>query len=117
VSLQRLRFVLSQDGSATPVSVFRCDAAPLSCVPVPISLQGGSVYLSLYATGVRAAGSVTVTIGGTPVPVLYAGPQRQYVGFDQVNVLVPETLRGRGVLPIVIQAGNTVSNSVVVSIQ
>ena len=108
---------VNQDGSTTQVPVFRCDAAPLSCVPVPIALQSGSVYLSLYATGIRAAGTVTVTIGGSPVQVLYAGPQRQYVGLDQINVVVPESLRGRGVLPIVIQAGSAVSNAVVVSIE
>jgi uncharacterized protein (TIGR03437 family) len=101
----------------TPVPVFRCDTVPLSCIPIPISLQGGTVYLSLYATGIRAAETVTVTIGGVQVQVLYAGPQQQYVGLDQVNVLVPESLRGRGVLPITIQAGSATSNSVVVAIQ
>jgi uncharacterized protein (TIGR03437 family) len=108
---------VTQDGSTTPVPVFRCEAAPLSCVPVPIALQSGTVYLSLYATGIRGAGSVTVTIGGTPVQVLYAGPQRQYVGLDQINVLVPESLRGRGLLPIVIHAASMVSNAVAVSIE
>ena len=108
---------VNRDGSTTAIPVFRCNRALRNCVPVPISLQSGSVYLSLYATGIRAAATVTVTIGEMPVQVLYAGPQSQYVGLDQVNVLLPENLRGRGVLPIRIQAGSIVSNAVVVSIE
>jgi uncharacterized protein (TIGR03437 family) len=97
--------------------VFRCDTAPVSCVPLPISLQSGVVYLSLYATGVRAAASVTVDIGGTPMQVVYAGPQPQYVGLDQINVLLPVSLRGRGTLPVTVQAGGIRSNSVVIIVE
>jgi uncharacterized protein (TIGR03437 family) len=108
---------VNDDGSTAGVPVFRCDPAPLSCVPAPMSLQGGNVYLSLYATGIRAADNVRVTIGGTPVQVLYAGPQRQYVGLDQVNILLPESLRGRGTLEVAMQAGGAASNMVVIAVQ
>jgi uncharacterized protein (TIGR03437 family) len=98
------------DGTRSAVQVFRCEAG--RCEPETISLAGGRVYLSLYATGVRGAAGVAVTIGGLEAPVLYAGPQGEFVGLDQVNVAVPETLRGRGVVGVVVKAGGAVSNAV-----
>ena len=108
---------VDQNGTATAAPVFRCDSTPLSCVPVPLSLQTGSLYLSLYATGVRGASNVTVTIGGTPAQVSYAGPQPQYVGLDQVNVLVPQSLRGRGIVQVVLQAGGNTSNPATIAVE
>ena len=108
---------VNADGSTAPVPVFQCGAEPLSCVPVAISLQSGRVYLSLYATGLRAATSVTATVGGISAPVLYAGRQPQYVGLDQINVLLPESLRGRGTVPVTIQADGAASNTVLVHVQ
>ncbi len=58
-------------------------------VPEPIGLgsAGTLVYLDFYGTGFRGRSSVSnvlVTLGGVSVPVLYAGPQSQYAGLDQL---------------------------------
>jgi uncharacterized protein (TIGR03437 family) len=108
---------VNTDGTTTPVPVFQCGAEQQTCVPDAISVQSGSVYLSLYATGVRAAANVRVTVGGTSVPVLYAGRQPQYVVLDQINVLLPESLRGRGTTSVAVEADGVVSNAVTVNIQ
>lgn len=51
---------------------------------VPLRLIWGrprnKIYLEVYGTGVRAANSVTATVGGPNVPVLYAGPAPGYAG-------------------------------------
>jgi len=46
---------------------------------------------------------------------LYAGPQVQYGGVDQVNVALPGSLRGAGDVTITIIIGDQVSNTVVVN--
>ncbi len=74
----------------SPVSVFQCVAS--GCVPTPIHLSPNTpVYLILYGTGIRNRSSlanVTANIGGTNVPVLYAGVQPSFDGLDQVNLTV-----------------------------
>ena len=75
----------------SPVAVFQCSGG--SCVAAPISLGVDTpVYLTLYGTGIRNRSSVTevqVAINGNSVPVLYAGPQIQTEGLDQVNLTSP----------------------------
>ncbi|HEY7333478.1 MAG TPA: FG-GAP-like repeat-containing protein [Bryobacteraceae bacterium] len=77
-------------------------------VPAPIDLgpQGDQVYLSLFGTGLRnaPAGQVSVRINGVNATVSYAGPQGDFPGLDQVNVLVPRQLAGAGQAGIVLSA-------------
>ena len=83
----------------------------------PISLNSTSTfYLELFGTGFDSAtaNQVTVTINGQSIPVLFAGPQQQYAGLDQINVgSLPANLRGAGTVDVVVsvngQSGNTVT--------
>ncbi len=75
--------------------------------------------LSIYLTGIRNApglpGSVRVTIGGQSVGVEFAGPQPNFVGLDQINVLVPPALANAGILNLQVKIGDAVSNVVQVA--
>jgi uncharacterized protein (TIGR03437 family) len=96
----------------TPVSAFDCSLGTCTAVPIVIDSQS-TVYVSLYGTGIRgAASSTTCTVGGLPVPVTYAGPQNEYPGLDQVNISIPASLRGSGVVDVVVSSGGKASNSV-----
>jgi uncharacterized protein (TIGR03437 family) len=53
-----------------------------------------------------------VTVGGLNARVTYAGPQNQYVGLDQVNILLPHELAGRGTVDVVLTADSKPSNTV-----
>lgn len=79
------------DGSQSTEVIFRCGAAPGSCVTTPIDLGPSTdqVYLSLFGTGIRDRASlqdVTASIGGEKVDVTYAGAQPAFSGLDQVNL-------------------------------
>jgi uncharacterized protein (TIGR03437 family) len=69
--------------------------------------------VALYGTGVRGnpPGSVAVLIDGASVPVLYAGPQPEYDGLDQIIIALPLTLRGAGEVDVVVEAGGVLSNT------
>ena len=105
-------------GMQSPVPVFRCGTGQ-ACAAVPIDVGvDAPVYLSLYGTGIRGAGSgVTVMLGGTKVDAVYAGSQGEIPGLDQVNVALPLSLRGSGVIAMTVTAGGMTSNPVKIAIQ
>lgn len=111
--------VVIPTGIQSPVSVFRCDSAS-PCAPTAIDVGvDAPVYLSLYGTGIRdsAPGDLVVQIGSVQVKPAYAGPQGVVPGLDQVNVALPLSLRGSGMVSITVKAGGVTSNPVKVSIQ
>ncbi len=66
--------------------------------------DGDQLFLILYGTGLRYRNSlqgVTVKMGGVDAQVLYTGPQGALAGLDQINILVPRSLAGRGEMEIV----------------
>jgi uncharacterized protein (TIGR03437 family) len=78
------------------------------------------VYLILYGTGIRnrsLLASVTANIGGTNVPVLYAGVQPSFDGLDQVNLTLPLSLSGSGEINIVLTVDGQTANVVTINIQ
>jgi uncharacterized protein (TIGR03437 family) len=100
-------------------SVFSEQGGKIVTKPIDLGAATDQVYLILYGTGIRNAGSgeVTVNIQGLEVPVSYAGPQTQFAGLDQVNVLLPRALASTGVANIVLSAGGKTANTVYVSIK
>jgi uncharacterized protein (TIGR03437 family) len=78
---------IQSNGTRTIIPVFQCTSAR-QCALTPIDLNAnGTVYLSVYGTGFANGGSACDT--GT---VTYSGPQRQFPGLDQLNLLLPKTL-------------------------
>jgi uncharacterized protein (TIGR03437 family) len=110
---------VSASGVQTAVPVFACTSSG-QCSPTPIDLgaAGDRVFVSLYGTGIRRQpGEVTATAGGAWLPVTYAGMQSQYSGLDQVNVLLPTSLRGRGTLQISVTQSGAAANPVTISVR
>jgi uncharacterized protein (TIGR03437 family) len=48
--------------------------------------------------------------------VLYAGPQSEFVGLDQVNVILSRALIGRGAVTVVLTVDGKVANTVTITI-
>lgn len=72
----------------------------------------------LYGTGLRHATTLTATINGASVPVVYFGAQGQFDGVDQVNIgPLPATLAGAGQVNLVITAASLTANAVAIDIQ
>ena len=84
-------------------------------LPVDLSSVDEEVYLLLFGTGLRyrsSLGNVTVTIGGVPAQILYVGDQGNYPGLDQINVRLPKTLAGRGLVEIRLVVDQKPANAV-----
>lgn len=106
-------------GNQTYENVYQLDASN-NVIPKPIDLSPAtdSVYLLLYGTGLRGAGTTTATIGGVAVPVTFAGAQGQFAGEDQVNVgPLPQSLAGRGNVQIILTSDGIPANAVNVTIK
>jgi uncharacterized protein (TIGR03437 family) len=72
------------------------------------------VFLELFATGLRghsaASSSVTVTAGGVSLPVSYASAQPVFAGEDQIDVLLPQSLAGKGDVTIQVTVDGQAAN-------
>jgi uncharacterized protein (TIGR03437 family) len=107
------------DNSQSVEPVYRLDNGAVAANPVDLGPATDRVYLTLYGTGIRqaSAGAVTVTIGGVSAPVSYAGPQGAFAGEDQINVLAPRSLAGRGPVPVLVNVEGYASNSAYIEIR
>jgi len=105
--------------TSSTVGLFNCGTLPCQALPVDVS-GSAPVYLTLYGTGIRNRSSldnVLVTINGISLPALYAGPQPNFVGLDQINVQLTPVLSGSGVSNIVIKVDQHQANTVTVDIR
>jgi uncharacterized protein (TIGR03437 family) len=85
-------------------------------VPKPIDMGPSSdlVFLVLYVSGVRQAADddedgnqnekIRVLIGGVEITPQYVAPLTQFVGLEQINVLIPRSLIGQRSLNVAVAA-------------
>ena len=107
------------DESQTVEQVYTLNAGAVVASPVSLGSSTDQAYLVLFGTGLEAAGTsgVTVLAGGTAVPTKYAGSQGGFVGLDQVNVVLPQSLAGNGSVTIQLIANGLAANAVNIAIQ
>ncbi len=84
-------------------------------------------YIVAFGTGLgavvasggvmRTSATVTATIGGVNVPVLFAGLSPAFTGLYQVNISLPAGIAPGLNVPLVIREGSVTANTVLVSVQ
>ncbi len=110
------------DGSRTDKGLASYDTATSKFIVQPIDLggSGDQVYLTLYGTGFKNRSdlaNVKVKIGGIDTPIEYAGAQGFFAGLDQINVRVPQSLAGRGMVNVELIVEGKIGNAVAVMIK
>lgn len=110
------------DGVQSYEPLARFDPALGQIVAVPIDLGAATdqLFLILYGTGWRGRSglpAVSLKIGGVDAEVLYAGPQGDFVGLDQLNVRLPRSLAGRGEVNIGLTVDGSPANTVKVAVR
>lgn len=89
-------------------------------LPLDVSNAAEQVFLLLFGTGLRnhsGLANVSARVGGAATEVLFAGKQGSLAGLDQVNLLLPRTLAGRGEVDIVLTVDGKAANTVRVGIK
>jgi uncharacterized protein (TIGR03437 family) len=89
-------------------NAFTCNGA--GCAPLTIHLAStDTVVVELFGTGIRhlTPGAASATVGGQSAPVQFTGAQGQYMGLDQVNVQLPQSLAGAGNVSLVLTLAET----------
>jgi uncharacterized protein (TIGR03437 family) len=105
------------DGLQTVVPVFDDAQVPRIAVPINLGPDSDQVVLLLFGTGLRGfQSSVEVTIGGEPAQVLGVAVHPDFIGLDQVNVLIPRSMIGRGEVEVRLRADGLPANTVTVRI-
>lgn len=102
-----------------PVARFDNAAKQFVATPVDLGPDSEQVVLLLFGTGVRgrsALENVNAKVGGVEAPVLYVGEQGA-PGLDQINVLLPRTLAGRGEVEILLTVDGKPANTVRLNIK
>ena len=107
------------DGSQSSQVTFVCNSGA-ACTPAPINLEStDSLYIELYGTGIRhvsGLSAASATANGQSVAVQYAGPSG-YIGEDQVNIQIPQSLFGSGTVNVVLTISGQAANTVTLDLQ
>lgn len=101
-------------GERSVESVFSVAEGAVVAAPIDPGPEGDRVFLTVYGTGFRRGGArtTTVRIGGVETPVLFIGAQPDFPGLDQVNVELPRSLAGRGVVELEMTVTGVRANAV-----
>ncbi len=101
----------SSDGGLTyPILMANDDGTP-------VELQVGNIAV-LFGTGFRfLSGQPTASAAGIDFAPTYAGAQGQLIGLDQINLTIPESLRGKGETDLVFNLDGKTTNAVRIKVR
>jgi len=108
---------VAADGTQSVVDVIDTTQQPFTERAIDLGPEGEQVVLLLYGTGIRGWSDIRVTIGGQQAQVIGVAPQGEFVGLDQVNVIIPRSLIGAGVIDIRLVVDGREANVVTLRVQ
>ncbi len=101
------------NGRTTEFPAWKCPNGACRTFAIPLS-RDASTTVRLEGTGFRHASphaAIRVTVGDLPVPVVSFGPLPG-IGRDQLTIQLPDQLRGRGEMDLVMTVDGALSNVV-----
>ncbi len=113
-----LRLSLTRPSTSEPV--FKSVRGEIVPIPIDVASDRELVFLNIAGTGfqfISRLSNVGVTIGGTPVPVIYAGAQGTGPGRDRLLVILPQGLSGRGLVDVVMTVDGRTAKTVQLNIK
>ena len=126
-------FTVRQDGTGIPIGeiqrvrngttigfepVWAGSGATATSVPIEWKDVNDILYLVLYGTGIRNRSqllNVTAVVGGVNSQVVFAGPQGNFAGTDQVNILLNRGLAGSGNVNVIVGVETRTANTIQVN--
>lgn len=113
-------FTADSSGSGEAAALATPDGLRYFSPPFDVTIDGRPNFLVLFGTGFRNTvnlSRVQVTIDDVPTQVAYAGPQGVLVGLDQINVIIPPQLRGKGLVNLKLVVDGVEANAVQIRIK
>ncbi|NOT63744.1 MAG: CHRD domain-containing protein [Acidobacteria bacterium] len=111
-------FTRTANGRGAPAGIASSDGLNFTEVMsnadgTPVTISAGS-YVALFGTGFRLhSGDARMSISSSAnLPVLYAGVQGGFLGLDQLNLRIPESLADSGDVELVLILDGRPSNPV-----
>ena len=115
-----IRVAADNSQVSQPLAQFDSSRNKYIAAPIDLGSPSDKVFLVLFGTGFRhysVSSAITVTIGGETSGVSFAGAQGVFPGLDQLNVLLPNSVAGRGEVDVVITVNGIIANPIVVHIK
>ncbi len=110
-------FTVQQNGAGEAIA-FLVSGNRYTTAPFPAKFGGQSSTVALFGTGWRNSLPLTVTLGGRPATIQYAGASGGFPGFDQINVAIPDGTPNGAATVVVTAADKTTSrNDVTLTVQ
>lgn len=101
-------FTESGDGSGAAIAL---DSQTLLRSPFdPVDASNRTRRLTIFATGVRHANQLAVTVAGRELTIENVLPSLDLPGLDEIHVVLSRSLAGAGVVPLTIRADGRESN-------
>ena len=101
-------FTESGDGSGAAIAL---DAETLLRSPFdPVDASNRTRRLTIFATGVRHANQLAVTVAGRELTIEHVLPSPDLPGLDEIHVVLSRSLAGAGVVPLTVRADGRESN-------
>jgi uncharacterized protein (TIGR03437 family) len=122
-------FTFDASGKGEAAALATTDGLTYQQAPYDVSINGRPNMLAIFGTGFRHAttGSslveaFSVSLGGIPARVIYAGAQGGMVGLDQLNIEIPQALQGDSSkaarsLPLILSVNGIEANRVTITIK
>jgi uncharacterized protein (TIGR03437 family) len=103
-----------------PLAVWDSILNHYNATPIDLGPDGDQVYLVIYGTGLRnrsTPDAAKAKIGGVDAQVAFVGAQNDFVGLDQINILIPRALAGRGDVNLILTVDGQQANGVKINIK
>jgi|GEM_PF-1787290 len=108
---------VAADGTQSPLDVFNAQVNPRTPIPINLGPDGEQIVLLLFGTGIRSWSTIEATIGGQTAQVIGVAEQGEFVGLDQVNVIIPRSLIGAGEVEVRLTVDGVLANVVTIAVQ
>ena len=120
-------FTVSANGKGAPAAQTTFDGVTFQAVTnadgsaraLSVGAATRPNYLVLYGTGLRRRSSLSnarVMIGGVQCEVTFLGAHPRLAGLDQMNIKLPQELRGRGDVDVIVTIDGRAANAVRINI-
>jgi len=109
-------FTVPQTGEGEAIALL-ASGGLYTAAPFPARANNQPSVVALLGTGWRNALPVTARVGGRAAAVQYAGPSGGFNGLDQVNVVIPDGVRGPAAVTVTTADGRTSRANVFITIQ